>query len=105
MNRDSGFAASHLVLASGSPRRAELLRAAAIDCEVLHAHVDESLHLGEQPEAYVRRLAAAKAAAVLGHVNGRTVLAANTTVVVDHEVLLKPTDAADARRMLRLLSG
>ena len=94
-----------LLLASASPRRAELLRAAGIDFDVMPAHVDETRHAGESPEQYVRRGADAKACGVLARSHGRPVLAADTVVVVDGEVLGKPADAQDARRMLRLLSG
>ena len=94
-----------LVLASASPRRAELLRAAGIEFEVRPPNVDESQLAGEDPDAYVRRLAEAKANAVAELTGDRTVLAADTVVVVDGEILVKPLDAADARRMLRLLSG
>jgi len=94
-----------LVLASGSPRRADLLRQAGIPFEVSAPDVDETLHPGEAPEAYVRRLAEAKARRVAAAHPGRVVLGADTTVVVDGEVLGKPQDAADAARMLESLSG
>ena len=94
-----------LILASGSPRRAELLRQAGIRFEVSAPDVDETLYPGEAPEAYVRRLAAAKARHVAASHPGRLVLGADTTVVVDGEVLGKPRDAADATRMLGQLSG
>jgi septum formation protein len=93
-----------LVLASQSPRRAEILRGAGIPFEVRVAPVDESPLAGEPPREYVRRVAEAKALAV-GAEAGETVLAADTTVVVDGEMLAKPADAADARRMLALLAG
>jgi septum formation protein len=93
-----------LVLASQSPRRAEILRLAGIAFTVRVAPIDESPLDGERPEAYVQRLAAEKAMAVeCGP--GETVLGADTTVVIDGEMLGKPVDAADARRMLELLSG
>lgn len=94
-----------LILASASPRRAELLRAAAIPFEVVVANVDESVLPGEKPRDHVRRLAEAKARAVADRMAGRLVLAADTVVVVDGLILGKPADQADARRMLRLLSG
>ena len=97
--------ASALVLASASPRRAELLRAAGIPFEVAVADVDESQHPGEDAEAYVRRVAAAKAARVAASHPGRPVLGADTTVVLDGEVLGKPLDAAEAVAMLGRLSG
>jgi septum formation protein len=94
-----------LILASASPRRAELLRAAGIAFEIHPAHVDEDVHDGESPEAYVLRLAEEKGSAVHSRVPDRVVLAADTTVVVDGQILGKPNDDDDARRMLRLLRG
>jgi septum formation protein len=98
-----------LVLASESPRRAEILRNAGFRFEVRAANADETLLPNEAAEDYVRRLALAKAqiASRLLPQNGEPsiVIAADTTVVVDHEILGKPADESDARRMLRLLSG
>ena len=93
------------MLASASPRRAELLRAAGIDFEVVPSSADESILTGESPGDYVSRLADMKARAVHGQFPGRSVLAADTAVVVDSHILGKPLDADDAKRMLRLLSG
>lgn len=93
-----------LVLASQSPRRAEILRQAGIPFVVRAVPVDETPIPAETPEDYVRRLAEAKARAVPADAS-EIVLAADTTVVVDREILGKPVDAADARRMLALLSG
>ncbi len=93
-----------LVLASQSPRRSDILRQAGIPFTVRVADVDESVLPGESPRAYVRRLAEAKARAVRAAPE-ETVLGADTTVVIDGEILAKPVDAADARRMLALLSG
>jgi septum formation protein len=90
-----------LVLASQSPRRSELLRSAGIPFRVQAAHIDETPRLGEPPVAYVRRLAQEKAQAV----EGELVLGADTVVVIDNQILGKPTDAEDAARMLGLLSG
>ena len=92
------------VLASQSPRRAEILRQAGIPFVVRAAPVDEEPLAGEKPEDYVRRLAELKAAAIEATPD-ETVLGADTTVVVAGQMLLKPADAADARRMLALLSG
>lgn len=92
-----------LVLASGSPRRIELLRGLGLDFVVRPPHLDESVLPGEDPAAYVRRLARAKAEAEASP--GELVLAADTTVVVDGEILGKPADRADARRMLGALAG
>lgn len=94
-----------LILASASPRRAELLKTAGIDFEVIVANVDESVLPGEASEAHVRRLAGAKAGAVMEKAGGRPILAADTVVVVGDQILGKPVDGADARRMLRTLSG
>jgi septum formation protein len=97
--------AAPLVLASASPRRADLLRAAGIAFVTVPAHLDESRYAGEQADAYVRRLAWAKAAAIVTAGESRAVLGADTVVLVDDRVLGKPEDAGDARRMLEALSG
>lgn len=93
-----------LVLASKSPRRAELLKAAGIDFILRAADVDESIHEGEGPEDYAARVAEMKALAVPCGPD-EIVLAADTVVVIGHDFLGKPVDAADAERMLGLLSG
>jgi septum formation protein len=93
--------APRLVLASQSPRRRELLEQLGIALDVRPAHVDEAVRAGEAPGDYVLRIARDKARAVPGDV----VLAADTAVVLRGEVLGKPRDAADARRMLSALSG
>ena len=90
-----------LILASQSPRRREILEHAGIPFEVRVAGVPEEIQEGETPVNYVLRLARAKAAAV----EGDLVLGADTVVVVDEHILEKPRDAADALRMLRILSG
>lgn len=90
-----------LVLASGSPRRRELLEGLGVRFTVCPVDLDESPLPGEAPRDYVLRLALEKAAAA----SGELVLAADTTVVVDGEILGKPRDDEDARRMLRLLAG
>jgi septum formation protein len=96
-----------LILASASPRRAELLTSAGFTFDVVPADVDERPHGGESPEAYVIRMAEDKAAAVSPRTpdSGRIVLAADTIVVAAGQILGKPADSNDARRMLRLLSG
>jgi len=94
-----------LVLASASPRRAELLRAAGFDFEAIPAHVDEAMDAEETPDGYARRVAQLKAEAVAARAPGRPVLGADTIVVVDHQVLGKPADVDEAKQMLRLLSG
>jgi len=93
-----------LVLASQSPRRREILQQAGIPFTVRVAGVDETPLPGEAPVDYVRRLAAWKAEAVEAS-EDEVVLGADTTVVVGGEMLAKPDDEADARRMLGLLSG
>ena len=92
------------MLASQSPRRAEILRLAGIPFTVRAAQVDETPLAREKPEDYVRRLAEAKALAVEAGPD-EVILGADTTVVVDSDILAKPADAADARRMLSVLSG
>ena len=94
-----------LVLASASPRRQELLRAAGISFVVQPADVDETPLAAESPRACAERLARAKALAVWQKRPQDLVLGADTIVVVDEMILGKPVDAADAARMLRLLSG
>ncbi len=94
-----------IVLASGSPRRHELLERLRIDHIVDPAHVDERSEPGELPATLAVRLATAKAEAVAGRHQGKIVLAADTLVVVDGQVLSKPVDEGDAHRMLRALSG
>ena len=94
-----------LILASASPRRAELLRNARIPFTVDPAHVPEQPASGERPIDYAQRLARQKALAVFARHANAAVLGADTIVVADEHLLEKPADAADAARMLRLLSG
>jgi septum formation protein len=94
-----------LILASASPRRRDLLAVAGITCLVDAADVDESTRPGEAAAPYAERLAREKAALVSRRHAGECVVGADTVVVVDGQILGKPIDAADARRMLRLLSG
>jgi len=120
------------VLASASPRRAELLRAAGYTFDIVATDVDESMKLGESPSGYVRRLAAEKSMAALAVLKGGAIsgaaqsfspaagrsdiaqasspaeailVGADTAVVIEGEVLGKPRDDADAAAMLRRLSG
>lgn len=93
------------ILASASPRRAELLAAAGFEFDVEPAHVDETVRAGEKPTAYAQRIARDKALAVAARHPSRVVLAADTIVVVDREIFGKPADRADAARMLRALSN
>ena len=89
------------ILASASPRRRALLAGAGLHFEVRAPHIDEAPHLGELPRAYVRRVARAKAGAVVGEV----VLAADTTVDLDGEILGKPASADEAVGMIQRLAG
>jgi septum formation protein len=94
-----------LVLASASPRRQELLRNARIAFEVVPANINEDSLPSEPAKAYAERLAREKAEAIAQKRPHDAVLGADTVVVIDHKILGKPVDAADAARMLRLLSG
>jgi septum formation protein len=100
-----GRADRSLVLASASPRRADLLRGLGIAFIVLPAELDETRLDDEDPGAMTERLAQAKAAAALRPPAPSLVLAADTVVVVDGAVLGKPADRADAVRMLARLAG
>jgi septum formation protein len=96
-----------LILASASPRRAELLAAAGFSFEIAPAEIDESPRPGEPPDAYALRVACEKAHVVAGRLanDDVAVLAADTVVVAGGRVLGKPTSAADAASMLRSLAG
>jgi septum formation protein len=101
-----------LILASASPRRRELLTQAGFRFEVHPAHIPEDPLPGEEPVSYVTRLAREKAQVAFARLSAEAadsenlvVLGADTTVTVDNQILGKPEDAADAARMLRLLSG
>lgn len=100
-----------LILASASPRRRDLLEQIGLTFEIETADIDETPRLAEDPTRYTMRLAEHKAAAVMAKLGKQrdparlVVLGADTTVVCDGQILGKPTDEADAARMLRLLSG
>lgn len=94
-----------LILASGSPRRAEILTSVGWEFEKHVSETDESQLSGERPEAYVRRLARAKAEAAAAFYPTRLVLGADTTVVLGERIIGKPVDLRDAEHMLRELSG
>jgi septum formation protein len=98
-----------LILASASPRRAELLRSAGYEFDVLAVEIDERPQAGEAPGAYVERLAREKAARAMEELSSRTfdvlVLGADTAVVIGDEILGKPHEVEEAARMLRRLSG
>ena len=98
-----------MILASASPRRRELLEQAGLSLVIRPADIDETQLDGERPTVLVERLAVGKARASYGryglHEPHQALLAADTIVWLDDDVLGKPRDEADARRMLRLLSG
>jgi len=94
-----------LLLASQSPRRAEILRSVGWPFEAFAVEIDETPRAGEGPSAYVERLAREKAEAAARIRHAPLVLGADTTVVVDEEILGKPESEEDARRMLRLLTN
>ncbi|MGI8919201.1 MAG: Maf family protein [Pyrinomonadaceae bacterium] len=94
-----------IILASKSPRRAELLRAAGWPFAAVAANIDETRYADEDAISYVRRLAQSKAEKVAQQFPDDLVLGADTTVVIGDEILGQPGDAATAQRMLQLLSG
>ena len=101
------FTDTDLILASSSPRRAELLRQIGVRFAIHPADVDETQHRGETPEDYVQRLAREKAQAVAQQLleTKLPVLGADTTVVLDNRIFSKPTDKSEAIATLRALSG
>jgi septum formation protein len=94
-----------VILASQSPRRRELLSLIGIQHEVQPAYLDETPFPGELPTVHSERLAREKAALIAGREPGALVIGADTVVVAGDQILGKPGDEADARSMLRLLSG
>ena len=94
-----------LILASSSPRRRELLGLLGLSPEVIPADIDESWTPGEAPIPHAERLARTKAGVIAARRPDVAVIAADTIVVIDGEILGKPADAADAAAMLRRLSG
>ncbi|MBL8047199.1 MAG: septum formation inhibitor Maf [Chthonomonas sp.] len=94
-----------VILASGSPRRRELLASLGVEFTVVSPEVDETQLADEAPAATAARLARDKAFAVFDAHDDSLVIAGDTVVELDGESLAKPTDAADAARMLSLLSG
>lgn len=99
------FQLPKIILASSSPRRAEILRTVNWPFEVLPPDVDETLKSGEDAATYVQRLALAKAAATAQGSPGLTIVAADTTVVIGEQILGKPCSQEEARDMLAKLSG
>ena len=94
-----------IVLASGSPRRRQLLEMLRIPFRVIAPDVDEHVRSGDAPDRYVTRLSRAKAEAVAPRAPGDVILAADTTVVLDGAIFEKPVSPDDAVRMLSLLQG
>jgi septum formation protein len=100
-----GPAPPPLVLASGSPRRADVLEALGLSFAVDPAEIPEARREGESPQVFVERLSREKARTVAARHPRSLVLGGDTVVVLDDDVLSKPTDAQDAARMLRQLAG
>ncbi len=94
-----------LILASGSPRRSEILNSVGWKFTKDVSEIDESELPGEKPEDYVQRLAREKAEAVAKKYDEALVLGADTTVVINDQIIGKPTDLDDARRMIKMLAG
>lgn len=105
MKQNANHLREKLVLASGSPRRAEILERAGWPHEIIVAGIDETLLPNEDAAAYVQRLARSKAEKVASGLDHGMVLGADTTVVVANQILGQPVDDADARRMLDLLQA
>ena len=95
----------HVILASQSPRRRDLLNLIGIPHTVRPADIDETPRPGERPLAVVERLARAKAQRIAADAPDALVIAADTIVVIDDHILNKPVDVDDAQRMLRTLQG
>jgi septum formation protein len=107
-SEDAGYNTVKIILASSSPRRAEILRNAGIAFEIRATQIDETALSGETAPAMVARLAEAKARAAARMDAGMRdfmIVGADTTVVLEGEILGKPRDSADARAMLAKLSG
>jgi septum formation protein len=99
------FSGETLVLASGSPRRQEMLRECGLTFRTQVSHCDETVLPGESPQAMVQRLALAKAQVVAHELPQAWILGADTTVTIDGEILGKPTDEREAVAMLSKLQG
>ena len=107
MNAQDHGKSGFIYLASASPRRSELLTQLGLKFDIVPADIDESVRPAEECAEYVQRIAGDKSQAAWSRLarGGPAVLAADTAVVVDQEILGKPADEADAMRMLTLLSG
>lgn len=97
--------ARRIILASQSPRRKELLQQVGLTFDIVVADIDESVQANEPADAYVLRVASDKALTVARQYPDAIVIAADTTVSIDDQILTKPLDLQDAIRMWRLLSG
>lgn len=104
-NAASNGSGTGLILASASPRRHQLLREAGIAFEVVESGLDEKRAPGESAREFARRMAGEKAVTVSRQIPARLVLGADTVVECDGEIMGKPRDPRDARRMLTKLSG
>jgi len=93
-----------LILASSSPRRSQLLRQVGLPFHVMSAEVDEQYN-GRQPEDFAMEISSVKAQTIAGTLDNAIVIAADTIVLLDKQILGKPKDADDAAQMLRMLSG
>ncbi len=105
MLKTLGHKIPKIVLASQSPRRKELLAQLDVEFQIIHTDVDESVHPNENPTDYVLRVAKEKAEAGLKKFPSEKILGADTIVVLNGEIFLKPVDKTDHIRMLRKLSG
>ena len=94
-----------LILASGSPRRSEILSFIGWKFEKQIADIDETEHINELPVDHVKRLAREKALFIAAKNNDSLVLGADTTVVIDNKIIGKPVDLENAREMINMLSG
>ena len=94
-----------IILASGSPRRSEIMESVGWEFTKDIPNIDETELPGELPELYVQRLALTKAETIAARHPDEIVLGADTTVVIDGQIIGKPVDVADAKRMLTMLSG
>ncbi len=106
LNREISMAGlPKIILASGSPRRAEILNSVGWEFTKIVPDIDENELPNEPPDVYVQRLALTKAETVAAEHAGEIVLGADTTVVIDSRIIGKPADVDDARRMIGLLAG
>jgi len=99
------FPHKRIILASQSPRRAALLRQIGLEFEIITCDVDETVDGGLSPEEHVLKLSHQKASLVAADIDDGIIIGADTIVVLDGEILGKPTDAVDAKRMLQRMSG